>query len=128
MTRIILSILIAIIGLSPAHADGRKKLRYYAAPKIERDRHDRDQCLSRVRGVGQQWIGTEGAMDAAKKDWMERVRYDFGETYLDLSHAEDFEARCGRTSVGQIAGQVMYRCEVFARPCKAELSKVEGQK
>src|SRR5215207_2085856 len=36
-------------------------------------------CADKVRGLGTQWIGTEGAMDAAKKDWMERVRYDYGE-------------------------------------------------
>jgi hypothetical protein len=27
-----------------------------------------------------------------------------------------------------VAGQVMYRCEVVARPCKGVFGKVEGQK
>ena len=81
------------------------------------------QCADRVRGLGTQWIGTEGAMDAAKKDWMERVRYDYGESFLDLSHAKDFVSRCGRTSIGETMGQVMYRCEIVARPCKGIMSE-----
>jgi hypothetical protein len=75
-------------------------------------------CEGKVRGLGTQWIGTEGAMDAAKKDWMERTRYDHGESYLDLTHAKDFVSRCGRVSIGETLGQVMYRCEIIARPCK----------
>jgi hypothetical protein len=81
------------------------------------------QCTEKVRGLGTQWIGTEGAMDAAKKDWMERVRYDYGESFLDLSHAKDFVSRCGRTSIGETMGQVMYRCEIVARPCKGVMSE-----
>jgi hypothetical protein len=81
-------------------------------------------CVGKVRGLGTQWIGTEGALDAAKKDFMERVRYDYGEAFLDLSHAKDFISRCGRTSIGETMGQVMYRCEIIARPCKAKF--VEG--
>jgi len=89
---------------------------------IARERHEtpRPQCAHKVRGLGTQWIGTDGALEAAKKDWMERVRYDLGETYLDLTHAEDFEKRCGRVSIGQVAGQVMFRCEIVARPCKGD--------
>ncbi len=88
----------------------------------ERRDEDRDgQCASKVRGLGTQWIGTEGAMDAAKKDWMERVRYDHGESYLDLTNAKEFESRCGRVSVGEVAGQVMYRCEIIARPCRPQM-------
>ena len=45
-------------------------------------------CADKVRGLGTQWIGTEGAMDAAKKDWMERVRYDYGELFLDMNNSK----------------------------------------
>jgi hypothetical protein len=76
------------------------------------------KCEDKVRGLGTQWIGTEGAMDAAKKDWMERVRYDYGESYLDMGNSKDFVSRCGRVSVGETMGQVLYRCEIVARPCK----------
>jgi len=76
------------------------------------------KCEDKVRGLGTQWIGTEGAMDAAKKDWMERVRYDYGEAFLDMGNAKQFVSRCGRVSIGETMGQVMYRCEIVARPCK----------
>ncbi len=79
------------------------------------------QCLGKVRGLGTQWIGTEGALEAAKKDWMERVRYDHGESFIDMTNAKDFESRCGRVSIGEVAGQVTYRCEIMARPCKPPL-------
>jgi hypothetical protein len=80
-------------------------------------------CLGPVRGVGTQWVGEEGAMDAAMKDWRERTRYDYGEIFVDMTHAEDFRKRCGRTSIGEVAGAVFFRCEIWARPCKAEFSE-----
>lgn len=83
-------------------------------------------CAEKVRGLGTQWIGTEGAMDAAKKDWMERVRYDYGESFLDMNNAKDFVSRCGRVSVGEVAGQVMYRCEIVARPCKGLMNDTKA--
>jgi len=92
------------------------------------DRERGRTCLDRVRGLGTQWIGEQGALDAAKKDWMERVRYYHGETFLDLSHASDFAKRCGRVSIGEVAGQVLYRCEIEARPCKASFESLDGQK
>ena len=112
-------------GGGKVYADrrARNRARVLAYERRDKDRsEDRDgQCASKVRGLGTQWIGTEGAMDAAKKDWMERVRYDHGESYLDLTNAKEFESRCGRVSVGVVAGQVMYRCEIVARPCKPQM-------
>jgi len=114
-----------------AHA--RHVRHYYRHVNIEvdkdRDRHEREradngwQCLDKVRGLGTQWIGTEGALEAAKKDWMERVRYDHGESYIDMTNARDFESRCGRVSIGEVAGQVTYRCEIMARPCKPPMKE-----
>ena len=83
-------------------------------------------CADKVRGLGTQWIGTEGAMDAAKKDWMERVRYDYGESFLDMNNAKDFVSRCGRVSIGETLGQVMYRCEIVARPCKGTMADTKA--
>lgn len=91
------------------------------------ERPTRLQCADKVRGLGTQWIGKAGALEAAKKDWMERVRYDLGESYLDLEHAADLEQRCGRTSIGETVGQVFYRCEIVARPCKGVFGP-EGEK
>ena len=79
-------------------------------------------CADKVRGLGTQWIGTEGAMDAAKKDWMERVRYDYGKSFLDMNNSKEFVSRCGRVSIGETMGQVMYRCEIVARPCKGTMN------
>jgi hypothetical protein len=107
----------------PRKAYRRKRtpdVRYYAPPVV--DERDEKFCLGPVRGVGKQWIGEEGALDAAKDDWMARVRYDLGESFLDMKNAEDFEKRCGRTSVGETLGQVFYRCEIVARPCKSTFS------
>jgi hypothetical protein len=101
-----------------------KKCRYYAAPYEVQERI----CKDKVRGLGTQWVGEAGALEAAKKDWMERVRYDLGESYLDLSNAQDFVRRCGRVSIGEQLGQYMHRCEVIARPCKGDFAKTEGQK
>ena len=84
------------------------------------------QCTEKVRGLGTQWIGTEGALDAAKKDWMERVRYDYGESFLDMSNSRDFVSRCGRVSIGETMGQVMYRCEIVARPCKGLMNETKA--
>jgi hypothetical protein len=83
------------------------------------------ECRRPVRGLGTQWIGEEGALDAAKKDWMERVRYDHGESFLDMGNAKDAVATCGRVSIGEAMGQVMYRCEIVARPCQGEPRETE---
>jgi hypothetical protein len=122
-------LLIALAFLAyPGHADEYrcqgKKCRYYGAPHEVQERI----CKDKVRGLGTQWVGEAGALEAAKKDWMERVRYDLGESYLDLSNAEDFVRRCGRVSIGEQLGQYMHRCEVIARPCKGNFAKTEGQK
>jgi|JRHI01.1.fsa_nt_gi hypothetical protein len=98
------------------------------------DRHDDGRgfhCLEPIRGVGTQWIGQEGALQAARKDWMERVRYDHGEQYLDMTNDRDEISRCSRVSIGEVAGQVMYRCEIMARPCQAHMEEIpppEAQK
>jgi hypothetical protein len=95
----------------------RERIRGYRS--IEQDDEYVVCAPGKVRGLGTQWIGTEGAMEAAQKDFMERVRYDLGESYLDISHAKDIVSRCGRVSIGKVLEQVMYRCEFIARPCKA---------
>ena len=106
----------------------RRPERVYAYVRHERRAHHRHhrrswKCEDRVRGVGTQWIGTDGALNAARKDWMERVRYDFGEVYLDMTNARDEEFRCSRTSIGEVAGQTFYRCEIWATPCKAKFQE-----
>jgi hypothetical protein len=105
-------------------------VRYYRSPEViverERSEEERSRCLEPVRGLGTQWVGTEGALAAARKDWMERVRYDHGESFVDMSHAVDVESRCGRVSIGKILGRVTYRCEIVGRPCKARFEQGEA--
>jgi hypothetical protein len=104
-----------------------------ATPRSHRiDRHSHDlrrpeepadgevECRRPVRGLGTQWIGKDGAFEAAKKDWMERVRYDHGESFLDMGNARDAVVTCGRVSIGEAMNQVMYRCEIIARPCQGK--------
>jgi len=80
-------------------------------------------CLEPIRGVGTEWIGKEGALKGARKDWMERVRYDHGERFIDMTNDRDEVSRCSRVSIGEVAGQVMYRCEIVARPCQANMEQ-----
>jgi len=112
------------------HQHQRPAVRYYRSPDVivERARGDEEgaDCLQPMRGLGTQWIGIEGALAAARKDWMERVRYDHGESFVDLSHAADAGSRCGRVSIGKFLGRVMYRCEIVARPCKARFEPGEA--
>jgi len=87
-----------------------------------RDDRKRFGCVAeRVKGLGTQWVGKAGALEAAKKDWMEHVRYYHGETFLDLDNADHFRARCSRVSIGEVVGQVTYRCEMVATPCKGDM-------
>ncbi len=102
-------------------------VRYFRSPDdaVGRERSDADRnlCLDPVRGLGKQWITAKGALDAARKDWMERVRYDHGESFVDISHAAGAGSRCGRVSIAKILGQVTYRCEIVARPCQARFEQ-----
>ena len=126
---IILLTSVMATNASVAREKRRAKAQHESSASERRDSRDRNRvCLDRVRGLGTQWIGEQGALDAARKDWMERVRYYHGETFLDLSHAADFAKRCGRVSIGEVAGQVLYRCEIEARPCKASFEPIDEQK
>ena len=82
-------------------------------------------CLEPIRGVGTEWIGQEGALEAARKDWMERVRYDHGERFIDMTNDRDEVSSCSRVSIGEVLGKVMYRCEIFARPCQAHMEQAQ---
>ncbi len=111
----------------------RPDVHYYRTPEDRPSAEQSDlrssddwHCLGPVRGLGTQGVGAAGndensqALSAAQKDWMERVRFDHGESYVDLSNARGEIHRCNRTSVGEIANQVLYRCEMWAQPCKAK--------
>ena len=79
-------------------------------------------CLSRVRAVGSQWVGASGAKQSAIKAWREIVRFDSGEKFSDWANATGVMQGCSRSSIGEVIGKVLYRCEVSAAPCKMKLT------
>ena len=79
-------------------------------------------CLSRVRAVGSQWVGASGAKQSAIKAWREIVRFDSGEKFSDWANATGVMQGCSRSSIGEVIGKVLYRCEVTAAPCKMKLT------
>jgi hypothetical protein len=93
--------------------------------KEEPKRVDPDdwRCLPSMEGIGTQWATEDGALDRAEKDWMERVRYKYGERYMDISNSagydRDRDRECGRSSIGEVAGQTLHRCSIWARPCRS---------
>ena len=70
------------VGSGAPHAKHRKPVKYAEQRRRHRARSSAEntkvmayvkreagfQCADKVRGLGTQWIGTEGAMEAAKKD------------------------------------------------------------
>lgn len=85
---------------------------------VKREDEDRLVCLDRVRVVGSQWANENGAEDSARKAWMEQVRWRFGESAMTIEAAQDYSKRCSRSSIGEFANQIFYRCEVQAKPCR----------
>jgi hypothetical protein len=81
------------------------------------------RCLGRVRAVGSQWIGADGAKTSAIKAWREIVRFDSGEKFSDWTNAKDVVQGCSQSSIGEVIGKVFYRCEVSATPCKMQLTR-----
>lgn len=77
------------------------------------------RCASPLTREGDQYATVTGAKAEADKAWMQAARWMHGEIYMDLHYAEGVTYACGRSSVGSVAGQVFYRCEITARPCKA---------
>ena len=77
-------------ALQQAKRRARPKVMAYVKREGDEKLADRREfsCADKVRGLGTQWIGTEGALDAAKKDWMERVRYDYGKSFLDMNEGQ----------------------------------------
>lgn len=108
-----------------------RKHRHYRKARRRRDRSTRVygytkrrklHCLRRVRAVGSQWVGEGGAKKSAVKAWREIVRFDSGEKFSDWTNAKDIVEGCSQSSIGEVVGKVLYRCEVSARPCKMKLT------
>jgi hypothetical protein len=80
-------------------------------------------CLPTIRVVGSQWVTEKGAEESAQKAWMEKARWLYGESAMDLTAAQDYAKRCSRSSIGEVAGQTQHRCEVEAVPCRPRFEK-----
>lgn len=81
------------------------------------------RCLFPVRVVGSQDLRESAAEDSAKKAWAEHVRWNFGESFMGIENAQDYQKRCSRSSIGEAMGAVLNRCEVSAKPCRPGMVK-----
>lgn len=86
-------------------------------PSGEPDKH----CKPVVRVVGDQRPTEDGAKEQADKAWMQEVRFRYGERYMLTGQARDMRYACSRSSIGELVGQTMQRCEIIAQPCPAEV-------
>lgn len=82
---------------------------------------DDKHCKPLIRVVGDQRPTEEGAKEQADKAWMQETRFRYGERYMQMNQAKDRRYACSRSSIGEIVGQTMLRCEVIAQPCPAEV-------
>jgi len=93
-------------------------------------------CAPDTVGIGQATIGADDALASAKIDWMQRVRFSFGELYVNLDAAQDVRSRCSRAEINEgLVGRTVEkmanavgredafrkRCEIIARPCRVPL-------
>jgi hypothetical protein len=104
--------------------DYRHEVRLYRPDEGPRDRK-RFKCLERVTVVGSQWAGESGAEESAQKAFMEQVRWNDGESFMDIKNAEGYAKRCARSSIGEVAGATLHRCEVSALPCREIMARTE---
>lgn len=81
------------------------------------------RCIAPVRVVGSQDVRETAAEDSAKKAWAEAVRWAHGESYQDITNAQDYQRRCARSSIGEALGQYFSRCEIVATPCRPGMVK-----
>lgn len=100
---------------------------------VRRTRRNRREPLPAYRGwedgrcwpflvaVGEQHVSLGGAQEKARDMFSATARWRIGERAMDFNNARDATYECSRSSVGSVAGQVFYRCEVKARPCRAQI-------
>lgn len=96
------------------------------------ERHDL-QCREFVTAVGEERYGRDRAKEAAEASWMEAVRARYGTKLMDLRNSRGGTWECGRSSTGNrasekaqdLVGKFLEQCELKARPCRAELERVE---
>mgnify|MGYP001571888852 FL=1 len=91
--------------------------------------HDGAACHPLLAATGEQAQSKENAETKALTAWQGRVRFHYGERFIDIANAKDPRVACSPSSVadtvgGKIQDKLLgvshYRCEIAARPCRAE--------
>jgi hypothetical protein len=114
--------LIAMVVLSiPAGASGTGKK--HPGTKVEAfvQKETKPKCLEPVRVVGSQDVRQDAAEDSARKAWAEIVRWESGESFMNIENATGYQSRCSRSSIGETLGVTLNRCEIIAKPCRPGL-------
>lgn len=86
---------------------------------VKREDDDAIKCKDMVVVIGDARPSVSSAKEDAESVFMRTVRYKYGESWMDVQNARDYASRCARASITEIVGQVMTRCEIKARPCRA---------
>ena len=103
-------------------------------------RHDRrielegTHCLPMQYTVGESHLRIETSRNAADAAWAIKIRFLFGERYMDMANAQDRRYSCSQSSttddgvaakVEAVVGAYKTRCAVEARPCLPRLKEGE---
>lgn len=90
-------------------------------------------CHAVIIAAGDQAQTHKAATDNAVLAWQGRVRFRYGERYLNIQHARgprgrEPEVLCSQSSLPDAyrdkAGSTLYRCELSAKPCRVEAEKL----
>ena len=98
----------------------REATLHYRTPHQHEHHDHRRHCRDVFRTVGNQHLSVQGAKGEADKAWIQAIRFYHGEIFMSLENARGTKYTCSRSSVGETLGQTFSRCEIEARPCKAE--------
>jgi hypothetical protein len=84
-------------------------------------------CHDTVIATGGELTSKERARRSADDGWMNSVRFDYGERYVDMTYAKDVRHLCMVSSlgVGFILKKTYFRCIVTAMPCQAPSKALE---
>ncbi len=117
----------------PGWARRYRHRKWHATPSAPASIDSGVTCHRRTEATGEQAQSKDAAEERALRAWQGRVRFHFGERFLDFGNARDAKIACSPSSVadtvgGKIQDKLLgishYRCEISARPCRAPARKV----
>ncbi len=91
------------------------------------ERNDDRTCKSLLTVIGDARPTLASAREDAEASFMRATRFKYGEAWMELTNAKDYQIRCARASITELVGQTMQRCELAARPCRQPMRKVDGK-